>query len=111
MNEIKLSQIKNDLKFLKNFNIVVYGSFLTDYYIPYRSDIDIAIITFKLDKEKNINLWSSVIGKAPSCYDIRIFELLPLYIKIEIINNHYVLFGNELEISEYFYFIEKNGIM
>jgi len=32
---------------------------------------------------------------------------LPLYIQIDIIKNHKVVYGNELELSEYFYQFRK----
>jgi predicted nucleotidyltransferase len=87
--------------------VVIYGSYLTNDFIPSRSDIDIAVITQKKNEEINLEIWNSLLGKTPSVYDIRIFELLPLYIKMEIINHHLVLFGDPLEISEYFYYYRK----
>jgi predicted nucleotidyltransferase len=38
---------------------------------------------------------------------MKIFELLPLYIQIEIISNSIVVSGDELELSEYFYKFRK----
>ncbi len=46
-------------------------------------------------------------GRFNPLYDIRVFEMLPLHIQINIIKNHLVLFGDELELSEYFYFYRK----
>lgn len=40
-------------------------------------------------------------------YDVKIFELLPLRIKMSIIKDHIVVYGNELELSEYFYHYRK----
>ncbi|TXT64212.1 MAG: hypothetical protein BAJALOKI3v1_240026 [Promethearchaeota archaeon] len=45
--------------------------------------------------------------KAPPKYDIHLFELFPLYIKIDIIQNYETLFGGALDISEYFYQYRK----
>lgn len=100
-------KIKIDLKFCKNYWVLIYGSYLTNDFIPSRSDIDIAVITQKQDEEKNLKIRNSLLGKTTSIYDIRIFELLPLNIKMEIINHHLVLFGDPLEISEYFYSYRK----
>jgi hypothetical protein len=36
-------------------------------------------------------------------YDLRVFELLPLKVKATLMSDYLVLFGDELEISEYFY--------
>ncbi|MHA1297437.1 MAG: nucleotidyltransferase domain-containing protein [Promethearchaeota archaeon] len=102
-----LSEIREELKFLKDYWVVIYGSWNTDYFIPERSDIDIAVITQKHDKKENIKIWESILGKFPSIYDVKIFELMPLYLKIEVIESHEVLFGDPLEISEYFYFYRK----
>ena len=38
---------------------------------------------------------------------MKIFELLPLYIKIDLIQKYVVIFGNPYEISEYFYQYRK----
>ncbi len=98
-----LNKIRNDLEKLEKYQAVIYGSFLTDYFIPHRSDIDIAIITRNHEKESNIHVLKELAGEFSNKYDIKIFELLPLYLKIEIIDNYQVLFGNSLDISEYFY--------
>lgn len=98
-----LNEIKKDLRKLDKFWVVVYGSFLSDYYIPHKSDIDIAIISQEREKESNISIWKNFWGEFSDTYDIKIFELLPLSIKIEVIENYKVVFGNPLEISEYFY--------
>ena len=46
-------------------------------------------------------------GQFPLKFDIRIFELFPIDIKISIVQNYEVLFGDPLEISEYFYEFRK----
>lgn len=102
-NSNYLNNIKIDLKILKEYSTVIYGSFLSEDFIPQRSDIDIAIISYNHKKEDNIILLNELAGEFTDKYDIKIFELLPLYLKIEIIKNYLVLFGNPLEISEYFY--------
>jgi len=104
MNEFSyLNNVKEDLKKIDNFWVVIYGSSLSEYYIPLKSDIDIAIITQIKEKKENLNIWKDIMGEFAEKYDIKIFELLPLFIKIEIIENYRVIFGNPLEISEYFY--------
>lgn len=102
-NSINLNDIKKDLEFCKNYWTVIYGSFLSDHFIKSRSDIDIAVISQKQKKQKNLKFWYDLIGKSPKLYDIRIFELFSLYMKIQVITNYKVLFGDPLEISEYFY--------
>ena len=104
MNSLNyLDDLRIDLIKLKKFQAVIYGSILSEYYIPQKSDIDIAIITQNRDNKKNIFTLRNLAGEVSNKYDIKIFELLPLYLKIEIIDNYQVLFGNPLDISEYFY--------
>jgi predicted nucleotidyltransferase len=98
-----LEDFRNDLQKLEKYQAVIYGSFLSEYYIPQTSDIDIAIITQTREKKDNLFLWRSMVGRFDKKYDIKIFELLPLWLKMEIIDNYQVLFGDLLEISEYFY--------
>lgn len=104
MNDFSyLNNVKEDLKKIDNFWVVIYGSSLSEYYIPLKSDIDVAIITQIKEKKENINIWKDIMGEFAEKYDIKIFELLPLFIKIEVIENYHVIFGNPLDISEYFY--------
>ena len=93
--------------FYKRYWTILFGSALTQNFISERSDIDIAVITQKNDKNANVSIWESILGQNPQNYDIKIFELLPLYIQIDIVENNLVVFGNSLEISEYFYYYRK----
>ncbi|MFX0126368.1 MAG: nucleotidyltransferase domain-containing protein [Candidatus Hodarchaeota archaeon] len=102
-----IMKIKNDLKSLKEYELVLYGSYLDENFIQYRSDIDIAVITRSKIHQTNINLWRDLLGKIPSQYDVKIFELLPLFVQIRIINSYRIIFGNSLKISEYFYKFRK----
>lgn len=97
-----LKQIKNDLKHLKKFEVVIYGSYATNNF-TLKSDIDIAIITREKNMDNNISIWKDALKKAKSLYHINVFELLPLHLKANIIDNHITLFGNKIELSEYFY--------
>jgi len=97
-----LEKIRDELQSLKDYWVVLYGSCVTGDDTP-RSDIDIAVITRIDDDKKNSKLWLEILGKIPPRYDVKIFELLPLNIKAEIMSNYIVIFGDALEISEYFY--------
>jgi predicted nucleotidyltransferase len=102
-------QIKmcKDLHFLEDkYDVVVYGSFVEGGMRP-NSDIDIAIISYEAEKDKNVEIQKELLGQFPLKYDIRIFELFPIYLQISIIKNHRVIFGDPLEISEYFYSFRK----
>ncbi|MHA1671352.1 MAG: nucleotidyltransferase domain-containing protein [Promethearchaeota archaeon] len=99
---VKIKEIQKELKELNQYQVVIYGSYLSKFFIFGRSDIDIAIITCQKIKESNFNTWKKIMGKFNEKYDIKIFELLPLFIQIEVIEQYRVLFGDELNISEYF---------
>ncbi|WP_297497210.1 hypothetical protein [Thermococcus sp.] len=51
--------------------------------------------------------YERVLEKLGGKYDMKVFEELPLYIQIEVIRSHRVIYGDELELSEYFYRFRK----
>ena len=107
MKSDKFRKIREDLHFLEEkYDAVVYGSYVEGGMRP-DSDIDIAVLSHETEKDHNIVLQKELLGKFPLNYDIRVFELLPIYIQISIIENYQVIFGDPLEISEYFYSIRK----
>ncbi|MEM2133577.1 MAG: nucleotidyltransferase domain-containing protein [Candidatus Jordarchaeaceae archaeon] len=85
---------------------MVYGSWPRGEATP-RSDIDVAVITRTEDKAANLKTMKNLLGKTPSGYDVRIFESFPLHIKAEVVSNYVVVFGDPLEISEYFYYYRR----
>ncbi len=99
-------EIKKDLSIFKDYEVVLFGSYASGK-ADIRSDIDIAIITREKDRKKGMELWKKVLGKAPENYDIKIFELIPLPIKASLFQNYKVVFGDRLDISEYFYEFRK----
>ncbi len=100
---MKMNKIKSDLDFLKDYDTIIFGSFVTGEFRE-GSDIDIAVITRIRDNDANIKTLKSLLGKAPEIYDIRIFELLSLTVRASIMDNFIVLYGDGPDISEYFYF-------
>lgn len=103
---MNISKIRQDLHFLSDREVVLFGSFVEQTFSP-RSDIDIAIITRSQDAAKLLQIRIDASGKAPEGYDIQIFESLPLVIKGSILENFEVLFGDPLEIGMYFYHFRK----
>lgn len=81
--------------------ILLYGSYAKSA-ADMRSDIDICII-----KPKKREVLPLIFAKVGSKYDVKIFEELPLYIKVDIIENSRVIYGSEPEISYYFYRFRK----
>ena len=101
-----IKKIKNKLKALDNYEVVVFGSLISGKHTK-RSDIDIAVITRLKSRGKNKEIWYNLLNKVLSGYDLKVFELLPLPMQISISDNHKVIFGDSLEISEYFYHFRK----
>ena len=111
----KISRYKIDFNFLKDdtniLAILLFGS-QVEKKITMRSDTDICIVAPNIREVnervsllKKININVDVFGKR---YDVWQFEELPLYIKMEIINNHEVIYCRDLpELYEYFYFLRK----
>lgn len=106
LNE-QIQQAQKDLISLQNRWVVLHGTWVRGEATR-RSDIDVAIVTKEYDRETLIkDFWNSILKVNRTPYDIRIFELLPLYVQIQIIRAHVVVFGNPVDISEYFYFYRK----
>jgi predicted nucleotidyltransferase len=103
----KIEEMKEILALLKEkYEVILFGSAVEGGMRP-ESDIDIAVITRNKSKNYNIELQKSLLGKFPLKFDVRVFELYPIDIQISIIKNYKVIFGNLLEISEYFYYFRK----
>ena len=96
------SQLKKDFKEFREscMGILLFGSY-ADEEATKRSDIDVCIV------KPSEGILDDVLGKLGGKYDIKVFENLPLYVKIEVIRHHEVIYGDELDISEYFYFFRK----
>lgn len=101
-----LTTIKKELGALKRYEVVLFGSYATCDYTP-RSDIDVAIITRETSPEKNVRLWKRLLGEARSPFHVNVFELLPLPVKASLMQHYVVVFGDHLELSEYFYHFRK----
>jgi len=103
MEDIKIEKIMEDFKPFKDEveGILLFGSSVKNQKTQ-RSDIDICLVKPKSD-DILLKVFEEVGGK----YDVKIFEKLPLTLQIDIIKNHRVLFGDEVELSYYFYRYRK----
>jgi hypothetical protein len=101
-----IDKLKKEFSFLKDktLGVIIFGSCLESA----GRDIDICVISPKYDsKELLYEIFCNVdtYGKK---YDVFIFEELPLYMKLSIIQNYKVIFSKNLpSLSEYFYFYRK----
>ena len=77
--------------------ILLYGSHVQGCWSE-RSDIDICIVA-----PGNDYVLRRINKKLGGKYDVKVFEKLPLYIQIEIIRNHQIIYGDAARIGAYFY--------
>lgn len=103
------ASVKNDLLFLQDpswsdraLGVLLYGSFALGEAGP-GSDIDLCLVA--PEAADKAALWREFISHlSDSRYEVRIFELLPLYIKIAVIEEGLVLYSRDvLELYEYFH--------
>ena len=100
---VEKSSVAKDFSFLKDrvLAVLIFGSSVKEE----GRDIDVCIVA-KSDPKKILkDVFSNV---DPSKYDVWVFEELPLYMKMEVIENHEIVYcKDELELYEYFYFFRK----
>jgi predicted nucleotidyltransferase len=99
-----LARTKRDFLFLQDrvLGIMLFGSWALGEANE-RSDIDLCIIAPEV--EDKASLWREAISEPRnSRYDVRIFELLPLYMKMAVIEEGVVVYSRDvLDLHEYFY--------
>lgn len=101
-----LEGIREDLSFLSDREVVLFGSYVTGDAGPC-SDIDVAIITRLHDRKEMMRIRVEASGRTLESYDIQVFELLPLIVKGSILENYEVVFGDPIDIAFYFYHVRK----
>ena len=91
--------LKRDFEMFKDdaLGILLFGSSARMEDVE-RSDIDICIV-----RPVNDGLLTEMNRMLGGKYDMKVFENLPLYIQIEIIRDHKIIYGDEVELSAYFY--------
>jgi len=83
MKEEILKRLQNLPHFDKLKFVYVYGSSVSGKATE-RSDIDIALYYDITDKKELYDLQFLVSGSFPDKYDIHMFQLLPLYVRVEV---------------------------
>lgn len=98
-----LDMLKRDFEIISDelLGILLYGSYAKNT-ADKRSDIDICIV-----KPRKREVLTRIFAKVGSKYDVKIFEDLPLHVKIGVIENYRVIHGNDPEISYYLYGFRK----
>jgi len=107
----KLNKIQKDFSIViekkKIMGILIYGSNLKGLKTN-RSDIDICIVAPNEDNFELLSFIAGNINVIKKKYDIRTFSELPLYIKIQVIEDGVLIYSpNKLDLYEYFYFYRK----
>ena len=94
-----VTELRKEFEFIRDEveGVLLFGS-AAKGELSKRSDIDIALVGPE-NKSVLIRVFERVGGK----YDVKNFDDLPLYIKMDIIKNHQIIFGDEVELSYYFY--------
>ena len=99
-----LAKAKRDFQFLQErvLGTLVFGSWARGEASD-RSDIDLCIVAPRASDPGA--LWREALSQIQdSRYEVRIFELLPLYIKMAVIEEGVVVYSRDvLELYEYFY--------
>ena len=101
-----IETIQNELHLLSQYEVIIFGSYVEGGFGP-NSDIDICILSHSKVKEEDIRILEQFQCKIPPIYELHIFESSPITIQYSIWSNYHVLFGNDLEISEYLYEYRK----
>ncbi len=104
----KISEIERDFADFKDkvFAVILFGSFARGEQTE-KSDIDICIVA--KEKEKIREIWNRILESGlTDKYDIKIFELLPIRLKIEIIKDGRIIFcKDEKKLNYYFWKFKK----
>lgn len=100
-----IASLKNDFEFISRdvSGILLYGSH-AKMIADRRSDIDICIV-----KPRSRKVMERIFAKLGNKYDVKAFEDLPVYVKMEVISDYKVIFGSEPDISYFFYGFRKLG--
>jgi len=101
-----IKEIQNDLLHLSHFDVLIFGSYVEGGFKS-DSDIDICILSHSHEKLIHQTILDRFQGQFLPIYELHIFETLPITIQYSIWSNYSVLFGNELDISEYLYKFRK----
>jgi predicted nucleotidyltransferase len=111
VKEELLKQIKDDfvnvLDKEKVLGILLFGSYANETQTN-RSDVDICMVAPEEDSFDLYSLFLEKINVVSKHYDIKFFTELPLYLKIQVIENGILVHSpNELDLYEYFYRFRK----
>ncbi len=104
-------KVREDLRFLFEnrsvLGVLLYGSVVAGESTE-RSDIDICVVAPAAGDKVAFSRWilSNVKDER---YDVRVFELMPLYLKMEVVEHGEVVHARDIyELYEYFYTFRRS---
>lgn len=113
MGKTDETKVKSDLQCLMEIPeveaVLLFGSYARSDATQ-RSDVDICIVastvaTIDAKVSLLLTVWSQIPGAE---YDVWLFEELPLYMQMEVIDNHHILHCRDVpSLYEYFYWFRK----
>lgn len=111
VKEKLLKQIEHDftpiIQSKDILGILLFGSYAIDMQTN-RSDVDICIVAPQENSEEILSQIFQIINVNQKKYDVRLFQELPLYIKIRVIKNGVLIYTpNKYDLYEFFYFYRK----
>jgi hypothetical protein len=103
MVETSIKHLQHDFAPYKKkvLAVLLYGS-VAKKTATQRSDVDICIVAPEYDTQTLYNETLSL------PYDIHIFETMPLFLQMQVINHHRIIYTvNKYKLGEYFYHFRK----
>ncbi len=71
--------------------ILLFGSRVSGY-TTFKSDVDLCVLFDDISKDTAFEFQLRIASKLPEIVDIRVFNTLPIWIKLEIARNHKILY-------------------
>ncbi len=107
---IDLKTLRGDFSFFKDdprvIGVLLFGSRVSGDIT--RGDYDICVVSPESKPSAVLSEIYRHVDVHSKRYDVYTFEELPLYMKIEVISNHKIIFARDVpELYEYLYFFRK----
>jgi len=108
---VKLSELRKEFSVLEEderiFAVLLFGSHV-GRRTHKKSDLDICVVAPNSDPREIMQSIFRKVNLSKKNYDVYIFEELPLYLKMEVITKHRVVFARDkYKLYEYFYLYRK----
>ena len=108
---VELSELRKEFSVLEGderiFAVLLFGSHVRRRTHK-KSDLDICVVAPNSDPKEIMQSIFRKVNLSKKNYDVYIFEELPLYLKMEVITKHRVVFARDkYKLYEYFYLYRK----